>query len=239
MFIKNWKTNRRPLPIVNPQIQALESRRLLSASVSLAASGVLTVNGTSGNDVIRITLDATNPRQLDVITNGTTKSFTASSIKSITVNAGAGNDDVEVLELNGSITIPMTLLGGAGNDTLVGGSGNDYIDGGSGNDTIAGEAGINTLIGGSGTNRLISQGTDTLYQNNAPPKVTPTTPAPPTPAPTPAAKPAKKVKAAATPAATPPAKAPKVNKNSTPPGKAKGHAAKPKNKAAHAQKKNN
>lgn len=254
MFIKNWKTNRRALPIVNPQIQALESRQLLSASVSLAASGVLTVNGTSGNDVIRITLDATNPRQLDVITNGTTKSFTASSIKSITVNAGAGNDDVEVLELNGSITIPMTLLGGAGNDTLVGGSGNDYIDGGSGNDTIAGEAGINTLIGGSGTNRLISQGTDTLYQNNAPPKVTPgkapsgaptpTTPTPPTPAPTPsaptpAAKPKKNDKAPDAPAPTPPAKAPKVNKNSTPPGKAKGHAAKPKNKAAHAQKKNN
>lgn len=251
MFIKIWKSSRQSKSISSKLIETLEPRRLLSASVSLAAGGALAVNGTSGNDVIRITLDATNPRQLDVIVNGNTKSFTASSVSSITVNAGSGNDDVEVLELNGPVNVPMTLLGGAGNDTLVGGSGNDYIDGSSGNDTIAGEAGTNILIGGSGTNRIVSEGNDTVYQGNAPAGVTPagaqsTTPTPPAPpapapatsAPTPAAAPAKKGKAAAAPAATPPAKAPKVKKNSTPPGKAKGHTAKPNNKGSHRQKKN-
>lgn len=248
MSVKIWKTGTRARAIVVPQIQALEARRLLSASVSLAASGALTVNGTSGNDVIRITLDAVNPRQLDVVVNGATQSFTASSVSSITVNAGAGNDDVEVLELNDPINVPMTLLGGAGNDTLVGGSGNDYIDGGSGNDTVAGEAGSNILIGGSGTNRIVSEGNDTVYQNNAPGNVmpaaatstTPTPPAPTTLTQTPAA-PAKKGKAAAAPdivAATPPAKGQKSKAKSTPPGKAKGHTAKADNKGSPRQKKN-
>lgn len=245
MSVKICKSRRRAGSIVCAQIQALEARRLLSASVSMAASGALTVNGTSGNDVIRITLDAVNPRQLDVIANGNTKSFAASSVKSITVNAGSGNDDVEVLELNGPINVPMTLLGGSGNDTLVGGSGNDYIDGGSGNDTIAGEAGTNILIGGSGTNRLVSEGNDTVYQGNAPSKVTPaaaqsTTPTPPAPttptqAPTtPAVAPANKGKSAAAPAE----KGQKNKTKSTPSGKAKGHTAKQNNKGSQRQKKN-
>jgi len=252
MFIKILKSRRRLKRHSGEHIQNLEPRRLLSASVSLAAGGALTVNGTSGNDVIRITLDATNPRQLDVIVNGSTQNFTASSVNSVTVNAGSGNDDVEVLELNGPINVPMTLLGGSGNDTLVGGSGNDYIDGGAGNDTIAGEAGTNILIGDSGTNRLVSEGNDTIYQGNAPKGVTPagaqsTTPTPPapttptqTPA-TPTAAPAKKGKAAAAPvapAATPPAKGHKTGAKSTPPGKAKGHTAKADKRGSPRQKKN-
>lgn len=250
MFIKIWKTSRRPKPISCKQVQTLEPRRLLSASVSLAAGGVLTVNGTSGNDVIRITLDAVNPRQLDVIVNGATQSFTASSVNSISVNAGSGNDDVEVLELNGPINVPMTLLGGSGNDTLVGGSGNDYIDGGAGNDTVAGEAGRNILIGGPGTNRLVSEGDDTLYQGNAPSNVTPagaqsTTPTPPAQTPAaPTSRPAKKNKASAAPAeqtvapVTAPAKGQKNKQKSAPAGKAKGHAAKENNKGSDRQKKN-
>lgn len=250
MSVKIWKSRRQARPISCAQIQALEARRLLSASVSLAASGALTVNGTSGNDVIRITFDAVNPRQLDVIVNGTTKSFTASSVNSITVNAGSGNDDVEVLELNGPINVPMTLLGGSGNDTLVGGSGNDYIDGSAGNDTIAGEAGTNILIGGPGTNRLVSEGNDTLYQGNGPSAQTPegapsTTPTPPTqtPAASTSSKPAKKNKSTAGPAeqtvapVTAPAK--KNKAKSTPAGKAKGHAAKQNNKESQRQKKHN
>src|SRR6185437_2573894 len=247
MFIKIWKSRRRLKRHSGEHIQTLEPRRLLSASVSLAAGGALTVNGTPGNDLIRITLDAVNPRQLDVIVNGATQSFTASSVSAITVNAGSGNDDVEVLELNGPINVPMTLLGGAGNDTLVGGSGNDYIDGGAGNDTIAGEAGTNILIGSSGTNRLVSEGTDTLYQNNAPSNVTPaaaqsTTPTPPAPTPTtPATAPAKKAKASAapvSPAATPTAKGHKSKAKSTPPSKAKEHTAKQNNKGSQRQKRN-
>ena len=89
MFIKIWKSRRRLKRHSGEHIQTLEPRRLLSASVSLAAGGALTVNGTPGNDVIRITLDATNPRQLDVIVNGATQSFTASSVNSVTVNAGS------------------------------------------------------------------------------------------------------------------------------------------------------
>jgi hemolysin type calcium-binding protein len=102
------------------------------------------------------------------VVNGTSHAYAVRNLKGIVVNAGAGNDDIEVIELNGPVTIPVTMLGGAGNDTLVGGSGNDYLDGGAGNDTCAGESGSNTLIGGAGTDRLVSGGVDQQYPDNVP-----------------------------------------------------------------------
>ena len=154
-----------------PLIEPLEDRRLLSASVTLGSSGTLTITGTDSADKIRISLESTDTTKLDVIVNGATSTFALSSVKAVSVNAGAGNDDVEVIELNGPVNIPMTMLGGAGNDTLVGGSGNDCLVGGAGNDVLAGEGGNDTLIGGLGTDRLIDTGSgNTLIQGN------PTTP---------------------------------------------------------------
>ena len=150
---------------VLPLMEPLEDRRLLS--VTLDSSGTLNVYATESADNIRITREAADPSKLDVIVNGATSTFALSSVKAISVDARAGNDDVEVIELNGAIDIPMTLMGGPGNDTLVGGSGNDRITGGSGNDVLAGETGNDTLIGGLGTDRLIDTGTgNTLIQGN-------------------------------------------------------------------------
>jgi hypothetical protein len=154
-----------------PFIEPLEDRRLLSGSVTLSSAGMLNIAGTDLADKIRITRESPDTSMLDVILNGATSTFAFSSVKAITVNAGAGNDDVEVIELNGPVNIPTTMLGGAGNDTLVGGSGTDHIDGGAGNDVLAGEGGNDTLIGGLGTDRLIDTGSgNTLIQGN------PTTP---------------------------------------------------------------
>ena len=59
----------------------------------------------------------------------------------------------------GATSVPLTLYGGAGNDTIRGGNGNDYIDGMEGNDTLiaanaTGGDGDDYLIGGEGTDTV-------------------------------------------------------------------------------------
>lgn len=126
-------------------IQALEDRRLLSASLS---GGVCTITGGSGADVISVSKNAT---QLVTKQNGVTKSFTLSAVKKIVVNAGGGNDKVTIAS---NVAIPSTLNGGDGNDTLVGGASADTINGGNGNDVETGNGGADTEIGGAGDDNL-------------------------------------------------------------------------------------
>lgn len=64
---------------------------------------------------------------------------------------GTGFNDV--IDLSGN-TVPVIIIGGAGNDTLTGGSANDNIDGGAGDDTINGNGGDDTLNGGAGDDTI-------------------------------------------------------------------------------------
>jgi Ca2+-binding RTX toxin-like protein len=67
------------------------------------------------------------------------------------VNAEAGDDQIRV---SASVSIPVTLHGGTGNDILVGGSGPDSLSGGAGNDKLVGRGGNDALFGGPGEDRL-------------------------------------------------------------------------------------
>jgi hypothetical protein len=139
-------------------IQSLEDRRLLSASLG---GTTLTVTGGSGVDNIAITKNATS---LLVKQNGVTKSFKLSAVAKIVVNAGAGNDTVNVAA---DITKPSTLNGGDGNDTLGGGGGNDSVNGGAGADKVKGNGGADTEIGGTGDDNLDGgDGNDNLQGND-------------------------------------------------------------------------
>ena len=139
---------------VQPIIEVMEERRLLSASVE---AGVLTVQGTPADDVI--TVDVT-PGRIKVNVNGEKKNFKTKGVKLIEVDAGAGNDDVQ---LGSKVRIAARLLGEAGNDTILGGGGNDQLNGGvgddelrggAGNDALAGEAGLDDLFGDVGNDQL-------------------------------------------------------------------------------------
>jgi Ca2+-binding RTX toxin-like protein len=84
----------------------------------------------------------------------------APSIAGFEVNAGGGNDVVTVAR---AITVPVTMRGGAGDDTLVGGSGPDKLIGGDGDDRLVGGAGDDVLYGGAGDDVLIGgPGNDVL-----------------------------------------------------------------------------
>jgi Ca2+-binding RTX toxin-like protein len=146
--------------------EALESRQFLSASLN--AAGLLTVTGTANADRIVVSKDDTGklvvseqtrtPATSTTPAKTTNKrtSFDAAKVKSILVNAAAGNDYVEI-KSGIAATIPTTLNGGAGNDHLIGGRGKDLINGDAGNDLLYGNAGNDTVNGGDGRD-LISGG---------------------------------------------------------------------------------
>ena len=142
-------------PAATPQVTAALS------------SGTLTVNGTSGIDVISFSLSS---KGLSVLGNGKTVAGSPfNSVARIVVNALDGSDRVTLGQLN----VPATLIGGAGDDTLTGGNaadlingngGNDVLDGGSGNDSLFGGIGNDQLTGGLGLDALHGEdGNDTLY----------------------------------------------------------------------------
>lgn len=80
---------------------------------------------------------------------------------SVIVDAAGGDDIVSILSLDGLFTGPVSVIGGAGNDTLnglpasiplhlAGNDGNDTLTGGSAADTIDGAAGADSIVGGAG-----------------------------------------------------------------------------------------
>ena len=158
--------------------EELEGRKLFSASLT---GGMLTVNGTAGNDSIQVSLGYTGLYfYVSVTENGVaTGTFMASTVHSIKVNGNAGNDTIAI---SSSMHDPVTIDGGAGDDAVYGGSGDDYIlcgdgndyangvsggdriDGGAGNDSIDGYTGDDFLFGGDGDDSLTGfYGTDHLF----------------------------------------------------------------------------
>jgi Ca2+-binding RTX toxin-like protein len=83
----------------------------------------------------------------------------APSIAGFEVNAGGGDDRVRVAP---SVTVPVTMRGGAGNDVLVGGSAADKLIGGSGDDRLFGGRGDDQLYGGPGNDVLVGGPGDDL-----------------------------------------------------------------------------
>lgn len=115
-----------------------------------AATRTLVVNGTSGDDNIKLTAAG---GMLTVKENGVRALFRLADISSIKVFANDGNDRVTV----GSGVPGVFISGGAGDDSLIGGYGNDNIYGDAGNDTLSGGPGVDVLDGGSGDNVFVDQ----------------------------------------------------------------------------------
>ena len=115
-----------------------------------AATRTLVINGTSGNDNIKLTAAGGT---LTVKQNGVATSFNLAGVGSIRVLANGGNDTVTV----GSRVPAVYISGGAGDDSLTGGAGNDNLYGDEGNDTLSGGPGVDVVYGGTGTNVLVDQ----------------------------------------------------------------------------------
>ena len=135
-------------------------------------NGLLTVKGTNADDRIALRLQAGQPGilQVDVGDDGSAEfSFARTSITTIVVNAGNGDDSVRIDENNGAFggTIPTTINGANGNDTLVGGTGSGTLNGGNGDDTLAGGNGAEHLLGGNGDDSIDgNKGNDVAEMGN-------------------------------------------------------------------------
>jgi Ca2+-binding RTX toxin-like protein len=128
-----------------------------SALASVTASvqnGTLTVAGDGASDKVALRLDPASEStlQVDVGDDGTADfSFDRSTFTAIAVNAGAGDDQVRIDQINGVFTDEaVTIDGGKGNDNLTGGDGPDTLIGGPGNDFVDGRRGTDTALLGTG-----------------------------------------------------------------------------------------
>jgi Ca2+-binding RTX toxin-like protein len=115
--------------------EALEDRRLFAT---------LTIAGTMHNDSIRLHQTG---QVLTVKLNNTFLSYSARKFTDVVVECFGGNDRVVTTAL---FNKPLTLNGGAGNDSLQGGRQVDAINGGDGDDVMAGGASGDIFTGGPG-----------------------------------------------------------------------------------------
>ena len=123
-----------------------------AAATAKIENGTLTVTGTSASEDVTLRLLAGDPNTLEVDSGATQLTFDRSQFTKIVVNAGAGNDVVQIDESNGVFTnTESTVLdGGSGDDTLLGGSFAETELGGSGNDFVDGNRGADVGVLGSG-----------------------------------------------------------------------------------------
>lgn len=109
------------------------------------------MNGTTLDDQLSIRRRQEDPTQLDVTIGNRTSVIPIDGITLIIIQAGDGNDQVQV---DLSLTITTKIYGGAGNDTIRGGGGSDRIYAGDGNDWIGGYAGNDVIYGEAGNDRM-------------------------------------------------------------------------------------
>lgn len=146
----------------NGFLEMLERRCHLSVSLT---RHVLTIAGTAAANTILIGMARGDT--LRVVDDGVVRRVPAALVRGVVVEAGGGHDDVRFTQFTGRFRWPVTLIGGAGNDTLVGAAGRDLLVGGAGHDTLDGGLGDDVLRGNGGSDRLFGgRGNDNLAGNS-------------------------------------------------------------------------
>jgi Ca2+-binding RTX toxin-like protein len=136
-----------PTPVPTPRPTTQPTTTLTRPPASAALSGsTLVIQGTSAADVIVL---SGRSSALGVTINGTTRG-PFSGVSKVIVNAGSGNDSVNLSRL----FLNATANGGPGNDTLTGTQADDVLNGESGDDVLAGGPGDDHLLGGDGDDTL-------------------------------------------------------------------------------------
>ncbi|MCA9289085.1 MAG: hypothetical protein KDA05_10900, partial [Phycisphaerales bacterium] len=120
-FIKSHRDRRTDRVFCEP----LEARRVLTASIE---GGILSIEGTAGDDTITITQNALGTivvTGVDGVPDGT--EFTG--VTQVFVNLRRGDDSFETIGdlFTAAPPFPIGLVvsGGGGNDTITGGNGDD------------------------------------------------------------------------------------------------------------------
>jgi Ca2+-binding RTX toxin-like protein len=121
---------------------------VIAGTTGDAATDVVIINGTNGNDIIDVFGSGNSVAVLGLqarvnITNS------EGANDSLTINALGGNDGVTATTMPAGI-IKLTIDGGTGDDTLLGSQGADVFFGGDGDDFIFGDNGNDVAFMGAG-----------------------------------------------------------------------------------------
>lgn len=149
-----------PTPRPRLGVEPLESRELMASAITaiLLPDGTLRVVGTEGPDVIQVSHVGGQVRVKGVridTPDGPVAGVPAEAVSRVVVDAGGGNDQVNLQGLSGrGSTVDTDVWGGEGNDTLLGGAGKDHLEGQGGNDYLRGRGGDDVLSSGAGNDRL-------------------------------------------------------------------------------------
>ena len=138
---------------------SLAATLALAAPASAATSvqiddGTLQILGdTAGNKLVLF--NQQNDVAIDIGADGILE-FTAhrSAFSKLEAKGNGGDDELIVVNAGGATDLPITLDGGAGNDSLRGGAGAETLLGGSGDDFADGNLGADTARLGSGNDRF-------------------------------------------------------------------------------------
>ena len=132
------------------------------------AADRVTVNGTTGDDTIKVTTSGGS-----IVVNGLAAQVTIAHADAgdvLAINGGGGNDVIDASAIKAGQAFSLNINGGDGNDTITGSAGNDIVSGGRGNDVANLGAGDDTFVWnpGDGSDTVEGgKGTDTLQFNGA------------------------------------------------------------------------
>lgn len=140
--------------LVASRIDGTPARDATTAgSAVITSDRTLVVRGTDGDDVIQVRARKGAPAI--VMINGQVVRTIAEGVlafDALLVDGGGGNDRIDISQA--FITLPPTVLGGAGDDTIFGSPRADAIFGDDGNDVISAGLGDDRLHGGNGDDRI-------------------------------------------------------------------------------------
>ena len=120
---------------------------------------MLLVNGTSGDDNIKLTVNDNKDTVSVSVSNVLVATFTTTAtFSSASRIAVYGNDGNDTITHGGGFNRAVELYGGNGNDTLNAGTNGDILVGGLGDDSLNSGLGNDLLIGGGGADKLVGGG---------------------------------------------------------------------------------
>src|SRR5262245_5611116 len=101
-------------------IETLETRRLMSLSITGSPGGIFYVTGTNNDQLISVTYNKMT-NQIDVYEfdanarSSAVRRFLTGGIKQLRIDGAGGNDHIIIGK---DLNLPASLIGGDGNDTL-------------------------------------------------------------------------------------------------------------------------
>jgi Ca2+-binding RTX toxin-like protein len=140
-------------------IEPLEQRQMLTANLD---QGTLFINGTHVRDRIIITQGGSADK-IKLTLNGEVFRFTVSDVKLIRIQAGQGDDIIDIDNGKRHLRSPTLVYGSGGDDTITTGRGRDRIYGGGGDDVIRAGDGRDIVYGEGGADSIDGQeGSDVI-----------------------------------------------------------------------------